>query len=100
MCQNCSYAERNLATDKEGYCLPFSSNNFHILYSENKTSVFHSDTKKDCCWRVYSESKYKGENRLISGREWKNGRYVDSNCTNINFDIRSLRRVCKNCKNE
>ena len=100
LCKNCSDAVDYLPTDKEEYCRPFFKDSLNILDSGNKTSVFHNDTHEDCCWRVYSESNYRGENRLISGRERKGRKYIDLNCTNIDFEVRSVRRVCKNCLDE
>ena len=62
-----------------------------------QTYVFHNDTQQDCCWKVYSETSYKGNSRLISGREWSEEGRIETQCTNVNFTVRSLQRVCKTC---
>ena len=34
------------------------------------------------------------------GREWRNSGWVETKCTNIDFTIRSLKRVCKTCSEQ
>ena len=103
LCNNCSEVSvGDHLSNNIGHCRPFSTNNIDIVGSKNKSSVFHNDSNLDCCWRVYSENGYKGNSRLISGREKRRGikEWVETKCTDVDFPILSLKRVCKTCSEE
>lgn len=97
LCQNCGNSSVCETKSFGGHnCRTFFSNYHHIIGSETKPWVLHDDSNLDCCWKVYSESGYKGRSQLISGREWRKGKgWVDTKCTNVEFPIRSLTRVYK-----
>ena len=62
--------------------------------------MFHNDSDLDCCWKVYSEFGFNGKSRIISGREWKNRKWVETKCTNIDFTVHSLKRIDKTSSEE
>ena len=96
LCENCSdSSESNNNLNDVQHCRTFSSNYYHILKTENKSFVFYNDSDLDCCWRVYSEFGFNGKSRIISGREWKNRKWVETKCTTIDFTVHSLNRINK-----
>ena len=95
LCENCSDAEEARCIHNEGTCLHFRRGNRAVIGGENKAFVVHNDTNADCCWYVFKKNNFEGESRLISGREYRNGIFIDTNCTRVDFDVQSLRRKYK-----
>ena len=101
LCENCSDSSENYNNQNDvQHCRTFSANYYHILKSENKSFVFLNESDLDCCWKVYSEFGFNGKSRIISGREWKDRKWVETKCTNIDFTVHSLKRICKTSPDE